>query len=35
VIQWKPGLLLDDATCDEALARFESALAEAKAGSAA
>jgi acetylornithine/succinyldiaminopimelate/putrescine aminotransferase len=30
VIQWKPGLLLDDATCEEALACFESALGEAK-----
>jgi acetylornithine/succinyldiaminopimelate/putrescine aminotransferase len=30
VIQWKPGLLLDDQTCDEALACFESALGEAK-----
>lgn len=31
VLQWKPGLLLDDATADEALARFEDGVARARA----
>jgi putrescine aminotransferase len=35
VIQWKPGLLLDTQTCDEALARFEAAVVDAKDRSAA
>ena len=30
VLQWKPGLLMDEATCDEALVRFESALAKVR-----
>jgi acetylornithine/succinyldiaminopimelate/putrescine aminotransferase len=30
VLQWKPGLLMEDALCDEALDRFERALAVAK-----
>lgn len=31
VLQWKPGLLLDDATVEEALARFEDAVARCRA----
>jgi acetylornithine/succinyldiaminopimelate/putrescine aminotransferase len=31
VLQFKPGLLVDRAYCDEALARFESALQAVKA----
>jgi putrescine aminotransferase len=31
VLQWKPGLLLDAATCDEALARFEDGVGRCRA----
>jgi len=30
VLQWKPGLLMDDASCDEALEAFEAALCDVK-----
>jgi hypothetical protein len=35
VLQWKVGLLADDAYCDELLARLDSALADVEAGGAA
>lgn len=34
VLQWKPGLLLDEATCDEALDRLDAALAGLEPGPA-